>query len=330
MRGGAPSPSPGRQQPLAALLLLLLSLGGAAPGGTAVTGGSSASPQITLRYFDIRGLGEPIRLTLAALGLPWEEVRYAKCGDGCPAGVQDWTTAKAAGVMSGALPFGQVPALRYDAGEGDRIELVQTLAILRYVSRRHGFYGQSAAEEAAIDVVLGGVVDMRGRYTSLVYDVRVTGDPSVLAAYRETLTTWLGYLEGLLSRAGDGRFFVGERFSVADTMVYDILEHNLRLQPHCLSPFPLLAHFQPRIGRQPGIREYRMDSTGRRHEFANGGRSSFVFPFTSTLIRFRRCVRGSSLGLRRPSPLRHTSPHSFVCTKMIHTYIKLLIDASGC
>ena len=224
-------------------------------------------PAITLRYFGRRGDAEPIRLTLAALRLPWEEVRYERCRDACPPGIVDWEQAKAAGIMSGTLPFGQeVPALRYDpSGDESAVELVQTLAILRFLSVPRGLYGSSRAEEAAIDMVLGGVADMRGHYTSLVYDQRVASDPSVLPDYLDNLRTWLGYLEAQLSRAADGgRFFVGGRLSVADLVVFDILDLNLRLQPHCLAPFSLLAHFQLRIGRQPGVREYLMNATGQR------------------------------------------------------------------
>ena len=69
---------------------------------------ASARPKIVLRYFDIRGLAEPIRLTLAALDLEYEEVVYDRCGDQCPDGIQDWVQAKAAGTESGLFPFGQV------------------------------------------------------------------------------------------------------------------------------------------------------------------------------------------------------------------------------
>jgi hypothetical protein len=69
---------------------------------------ASAAPKIVLRYFDIRGLAEPIRLTLAALDLEYEEVVYDRCGDQCPDGIQDWGQAKAAGTESGLFPFGQV------------------------------------------------------------------------------------------------------------------------------------------------------------------------------------------------------------------------------
>ena len=74
----------------------------------AVISSSYASPKIVLRYFDIRGLAEPIRLTLAALDLSYEEIVYDRCGDDCPEGIQDWIQAKQEGIESGLFPFGQV------------------------------------------------------------------------------------------------------------------------------------------------------------------------------------------------------------------------------
>ena len=76
--------------------------------GFAVISSSCASPKIVLRYFNIRGLAEPIRLTLAALDLSYEEIVYDRCGDECPDGIQDWTLAKQEGIESGLFPFGQV------------------------------------------------------------------------------------------------------------------------------------------------------------------------------------------------------------------------------
>ena len=50
-------------------------------------------PNITLRYFDIRGLAEPIRLALSYLNIDYEEVKYARCAPDCKDGLTDWTEA---------------------------------------------------------------------------------------------------------------------------------------------------------------------------------------------------------------------------------------------
>ena len=133
------------------LLLAAAAVFHPAPTSAQLFGGEQ--PSITLRYFDIRGLAEPIRLTLAALGLEYEEVKYDRCptdaagAPNCPAGITDWNTAKPAGIESGLLPFGQVPSMTYTDVKKDTFQMVQSVAILRFLAKRHDFYGASEHEE---------------------------------------------------------------------------------------------------------------------------------------------------------------------------------------
>ena len=53
-----------------------------------------AAERVTLRYFDIRGLAEPIRLVLSHLDIDFEEVKYARCAPNCAPGLTDWTAEK--------------------------------------------------------------------------------------------------------------------------------------------------------------------------------------------------------------------------------------------
>jgi glutathione S-transferase len=233
---------------------LLLLLAARAP---VVKAGTGSLPHITLRYFDSRGRAEPVRLTLAALGLPWNEVVYARCGSDCPMGVEDWSTAKAEGIASGALSFGQVPSMSYtDQVTGHTFELVQTHAILRFLGRRHDFGGTCPSEEILIDIAMGGVDDMRAAYSKLVYNKQIIEDKSLLAAYKdEYLPLWHGHFERLLNRAG-GDFLGGSAFSIADTLAFDILDLNLRVDPRSLDAFPTLDKFHNDIGHKHGLWEY--------------------------------------------------------------------------
>ncbi len=136
------------------IALLLLVAAVASSASAQLFSGGARRPSITLRYFDIRGLAEPIRLTLAALGLDYEEVKYQRCPTNslgakeCPQGVIDWDVAKQEGIESGLLPFGQVPSLTYkDHESGKTFEMVQSHAILRFLAKKHSFYGTSEEEE---------------------------------------------------------------------------------------------------------------------------------------------------------------------------------------
>ena len=250
---------------------------------TGARAGAGPAPKITLRYFDSRGRAEPIRLTLAALGLTWDEVVYDRCGDRCPPGVEDWPSAKAQGIESGVLSFGQVPSMSYtDQITGQTFELVQSQAILRFLGRRHDFAGTCPSEEILVDVTMGGVDDMRAAYSKLVYNQDILTDKSLMNTYvEEYLPLWLGHFERLLLRAG-GEFFGGSAFSIADTFAFDILDHNLRVAPRCLDSFPTLDKFHDDIGHKHGLWEYlqggEYSQFPQRRERANGNSAFFDTP----------------------------------------------------
>lgn len=243
-------------------------------------------PKITLRYFDSRGRAEPIRLTLAALGLPFEEVTYGNCNGGgnCPEGVdEDWGTEKKKGVQSGRLPFGQLPSMTYvDMVTGVTYDMVQSQAILRFLGKHHKFYGTCEQEEILIDVATGGVGDMRAKYSQLVYNEQMADKQKrqqLLEEYKGNyLPQWLGYFEDLLLRAG-GEYFGGSSFSIADTMVFDMLDHNLRVDPHCLDKLPALDAFHIAIGHKPGLWVYlQEEQIGPRRKWANGEKAFYDTP----------------------------------------------------
>ena len=45
-----------------------------------------ANAEVTVRYFDSRGRAEAIRLTLSALEIDYNEIKYDRCGDKCSVG----------------------------------------------------------------------------------------------------------------------------------------------------------------------------------------------------------------------------------------------------
>lgn len=90
-----------------------------------------------LYYFDIKGMGEPIRLTLAQAGVPFEDVRILP---------EQWPDIKPSQKASknrqprsnhlciSEMPFGQLPVLEMPDG----FMLTQSAAILRYLGAAHG------------------------------------------------------------------------------------------------------------------------------------------------------------------------------------------------
>uniref|UniRef100_A0A7S2RHE0 Glutathione transferase n=1 Tax=Mucochytrium quahogii TaxID=96639 RepID=A0A7S2RHE0_9STRA len=229
---------------------------------------------LTLRYFNIRGLAEPIRLLLAAAGVPYDEVKFENCGDECPSGVEDWVKYKGKHGNSRTLPFGQVPSLTYVSSSGVKIVVVQSLAIQDYIARKCGLLLEDSEEDRArMLIIAGGVMDVRKRYGQLVYNKEVAGEKGseLIDTYvASTLRVWLPMFERLLSES-KGPFFMGEKLTYIDTMVFDMLDSNLRIDPQCLGKLPLLHSHTLAVARLLG--SYL--SSPMRRKFSNGQSAFF-------------------------------------------------------
>ncbi|KHJ78385.1 glutathione S-transferase protein [Oesophagostomum dentatum] len=89
--------------------------------------------QYKLSYFDGRGTAEIIRQIFALAGQEYEDVRYAH---------DEWPKHK------DEMPFGQMPVLEVDGKQ-----LAQSFAIVRFLSRRFGFAGETRFDEALVDSI---------------------------------------------------------------------------------------------------------------------------------------------------------------------------------
>lgn len=86
-----------------------------------------------------------------------------------PEGMVDWAVAKKDGLESGLLPFGQVPSLTVKDESGAETHLVQSKAILNFLAREHSMYGADNFQAAAIDIMIGGVEDLKGKWRASFY-----------------------------------------------------------------------------------------------------------------------------------------------------------------
>eukprot|EP01116_Phalansterium_solitarium_P007350 TRINITY_DN19990_c0_g1_i1.p2 TRINITY_DN19990_c0_g1~~TRINITY_DN19990_c0_g1_i1.p2 ORF type:complete len:243 (+),score=66.71 TRINITY_DN19990_c0_g1_i1:339-1067(+) len=193
----------------------------------------AGKPRLT--YFNGRGTAEFARLTLAAAGIEFEDVR-----------VSNLTELK----TSGKLAFGQVPLLEIDS-----LNIVQSHAIARYIARKAGLYGSSPAEATTIDVVLDGFLDVRLRY------VKARDAPADLKAdaIRKFTTVelpqWLGYFERMLAQNPAG-YFAGATVSIADLRAYDMLYMLQTLYPDALDAIPQLRQNTQRVSTWGPIAAY--------------------------------------------------------------------------
>ncbi len=200
-------------------------------------------PTLKLSYFDIDGgRGEPVRLALAIGGIPFEDDRF---------GFDQWPVRKE------QAPLHQVPLLEVDGAV-----ITQSNTMNRFVGKLAGLYPDDALEAAHCDETMAAVEDVIGRIVT-TFGIE---DAEELQVAREALvagpiTLYLRWLQRKLAQRG-GKFFAGDRLSVADLKVFvwirGLESGNLDHVPRDIvkRAAPQLLEHCLRIGALPEILDY--------------------------------------------------------------------------
>ncbi|GJQ08599.1 hypothetical protein GpartN1_g390.t1 [Galdieria partita] len=197
------------------------------------------SHEYQLTYFNIRGLGEPIRLLFEDNGIKYKEQRVE-------AGEQ-WQKVKEEGVSSGKVPFGQMPVL-----QDGSMYLAQSGAILRHLARKHNLYGDSEEERALADMMNDFANDLRTPYVRMIYN---DSWKEMLPEYLETAKKQLELLEKYLNRRGKP-YVVGDKPCFADYNLLAMLDCMHRLKEDLLDPFELVNKYYGRMKQRPPLAAY--------------------------------------------------------------------------
>jgi glutathione S-transferase len=200
-------------------------------------------PKLKLTYFGFDGgRGEPIRLALAYGRIPFEDHRFPP---------SEWPT------MKEQTPLHQVPVMEVDG----KI-ITQSNALLRYAGKLAGLYPSDPLEAAHCDEALESIEDIVVKIVPTMF----IQDEAEKRRAREALAAgpiplFLRRLETMLKERG-GRYFAGDRLSVADFKVFLWIRH---LQSGQLDYIPtdivqrvapaLVEHFK-RINAVPEIADY--------------------------------------------------------------------------
>ena len=151
-----------------------------------------------LIYFNVMGLGEPIRYLLSYGGVQFEDIRL-------DFGSSEWTK------MKPTTPFGQIPVLEIDGKPYS-----QTLPICRYLAKQFNLLGKTDLDTLQIDAIANALHDFRKQTVSYYYR---EPDPVLKAKKREEVFTnvipyYLGKLEELVKN--NGGYLHGGQLSYAD------------------------------------------------------------------------------------------------------------------
>ena len=214
-----------------------------------------AGAEFELGYWAIRGLGQPIRFLLAHAEVAFSEVRLGVNQDGSIIADEshDWATHK----DTLSVPFPNLPYLIDSSGPAE-VQLTQSNAVMRYLARRFGYYGDTASDQICIDVLQDEAYDLRNSIVETVY----TLGAEYKAVFDEFTSTavprYLDGFESYLSKRGIHTHFVGTRISLVDFILYELIWQVSIMVPGSVTDThrPSLQRFIEAFAKIPQIAAY--------------------------------------------------------------------------
>ena len=188
-----------------------------------------------LHYFNGRGRAETTRWMLAINQIEFKNVPV------------ETPEALATLRATGKLPFDQMPLL-----EIDDLNLSQSSAMIRYLARRGGFYGESNQDALWCDMVAGVVADFAE--TAMQAAFQPTKE-IVLAALMARFAKFGPLFEARIEDQGSG-FCAADRMTFADVVLAEALSSYLEWCPDVLDDTPLLKTMYDQITKETGIAAY--------------------------------------------------------------------------
>ncbi|XP_069612433.1 glutathione S-transferase Mu 4-like [Ranitomeya imitator] len=193
-----------------------------------------------LGYWDIRGLCHAIRLLLEYTEAPYEEKVYVT-GDAPNYDRSQWLDEK----ETLGLDFPNLPYLL----DGE-VKLTQSNAILRYIACKHGLCANTESEKNIESMLENEAMDFRMRLVYISYDPKFE---DLKGPYLEKLPTALTRYSKFL---GKRHWFLGDKITFVDFLMYDVLDQHHILDPTCLQKFKNLQDFHARFEALPAIAAY--------------------------------------------------------------------------
>jgi len=195
----------------------------------------------TLAYWKIRGLAQPLRLILGYTKTDFEDKTY-EIGDGPTFDTSSWTSVK----DSLGLDF---PNLPYYI-DGD-VKITQSNAILRYLGRKFHLDGETDEEKRRVDLMENQAMDFRNGFVRVCYNPNFD---NLVTDYKKNIVKMLKQFDEFL---GDRKFFAGEKVTMVDFVMYELLDQHKELDASLLEPYENLLAFLKRFEEIPEIAEFQ-------------------------------------------------------------------------
>lgn len=189
--------------------------------------------KLTVSYWAVRGLGEPIRMMLEYSEEDYENKLYHIEKS------SEWFDNK----FKLGLDFPNLPYMI----DGD-IKITESQAIVRYVARKCGLVPTDPKSLAECEMAESVVVGIRSKFTESCY--KPDFDKAKL---REAVLPSFPALEKFL---GSRPYLAGNDLSYVDFQLYETMDHHRLLYPDILDEFPNIKKFMERFASQKTIAAY--------------------------------------------------------------------------
>nr|CAD2171123.1 unnamed protein product [Meloidogyne enterolobii] len=195
--------------------------------------------QYKFYYFDIRGLGEAIRLCFHYAGEKFEDIRFTN---------EQWPAEK------NKFFYGKVPVL-----EVDLKQLSQSGAILQYLSNKFGLAGKDDWEKAKIIEIFDFYRDVFNElapYNYAKWGVR-EGDVDQLrkTVFLPCAERAFPLFVKLLAESGSG-FFGSSGVTYVDFVLAEYFEAVRSIEPEVIGKYKELTDFVAKVYAEPKLKTY--------------------------------------------------------------------------
>lgn len=191
-------------------------------------------------YWNVRGLCQYIRNLLIYKGVPFEDKLY-RFGPAPDFDRSHWHGEK----FSLGLKF---PNLPYYI-DGD-VKITQSLAILRYLARKHDLTARSEQETLELDLL-----EQQAR--DLAWGLAMTAfNPTFDEARKKYEENLVNVLKPWAEHLRNRPWVLGDRLTYVDFLLYEALDWNHEFNPESFAGYPVLKEYLARFEELPNIKEH--------------------------------------------------------------------------
>lgn len=212
--------------------------------------------ELTLVYFNARGLAETSRILLALAQVDYVDQRY-------PLEIVDpikhiyvrdeFEADKKAGKFDKSM--GKLPLLRI-IENGNVTEIAQSKAIERYISKRYGLMGTNLLEEAKIDTVCECIRDIKDRYQKIRSGTNEEKDHYFSTILPNEFADLVKVLDS------STKYAIGNKLSLADVNIYCLVTQfydNKEAVKNIAASIPRIRDIVIKVASKPEVRVYLQD-----------------------------------------------------------------------